>query len=80
MSKQTATDDGSMSQARTRRSIAQELRNLILLAVLPFVVLIGLLAYLGYQDARSNAEAFVLRQAARVAFDTAEFIRESVRG
>ena len=63
-----------------KRSIAQELRDLILLSALPFVVLIGLLAYFGYLDAHSNAEAFVRRQAARLSFDMAKDVGESERG
>lgn len=80
MTKQAATDSGPMERSGARRSIAQELRWLILLAVLPFVAVIALLAFLGYWNARSNAAEFVRGQAVRVSLDVQRFIGQTERG
>ena len=62
------------------RTIAQELRRLTLITALPFVALIGLLAYFGYQGARGSAEGFVRRQAARVSIDVEKFLTKTEHG
>ncbi len=69
-----------MSNKSGSRSIAQELRRLVLFTALPLALLIAALTYMTYREARGDAETLVRRESARVAKDVARFLGETERG
>ena len=61
------------------RSIAQELRRLVLLTVLPLVAIIVALAYVAQRSARLDAEELVQSESARVAANLARVLHDTER-
>ena len=62
-----------------RRSIAGELRRLVLLAVLPLALVVAALTYASYHEASKDARAFVMLEAAMVANDVTSFLGQTER-
>jgi PAS domain S-box-containing protein len=62
-----------------RRSIAGELRRLVLLAVLPLALVVAALTYASYHEAGKDARAFVMSEAAMVANDVTSFLAQTGR-
>lgn len=62
------------------RSIAQELRRLVLFSALPLTALVAAFTYLAYRDAETEARAYVQRQSVRIVNDVTQFLGETERG
>ncbi len=69
-----------MTEKPTRQPLRRELHRLLLWVTLPLVLLISALIYLDFVRASRNAEGFVQRRAATMAYEVSQFLTATQRG